>query len=83
MKVFIFFIFFAQTFAYGQNKIDSIINYEYQKGHFNGSILVVKNGKVISNLNKGFANFQFKVPINSDTRFPIASMTNYLQQFPY
>ncbi|MDN3594327.1 serine hydrolase domain-containing protein [Zunongwangia endophytica] len=76
MKNSLFLILFISTFCFGQKKqIDSIINKEHELGHFNGSILVIKNGKVITDLNKGFANFQFKVPIDNNTKFPIASTT--------
>lgn len=61
--------------CFGQNKINNIINDEYEQGHFNGSVLVVKDGKIINRISKGYANFQFKVPIDSNTRFPVASVT--------
>lgn len=32
-------------------------------------------GKVVSRVNKGFANLQFMVPVTGSTRFPIASLT--------
>ncbi|TVZ26519.1 CubicO group peptidase (beta-lactamase class C family) [Gillisia sp. Hel_I_86] len=76
MKKTIFLILLISTFCFGQKEqIDSIIDKEYELGHFNGSILIAKNGKVITKLNKGFANLQFKVPINNNTKFPIASTT--------
>ncbi|MGS2763823.1 serine hydrolase domain-containing protein [Sinomicrobium sp. M5D2P9] len=59
----------------GQSTIDSLIDSEHSQGHFNGSVLVVKDGKVTHKIYKGLANFQFKVPIDSETRFPIASST--------
>lgn len=75
MKYLFLSLILSINFCYGQNKIDNIINQEYAQGHFNGSILVEKNGKIISNISKGYANFQFGVPIDSNTRFPIASVT--------
>lgn len=76
MKNSLFLILFISTFCFGQKKqIDNILNKEYELGHFNGSILVIKNKKVITNLNKGFANLQFKVPIDNNTKFPISSTT--------
>ena len=76
MKNSLFFILFISSFCFAQNEqIDSIINKENKLGHFNGSILVIKKGKVITDLNKGFSNFQFKVPIGHNTKFPIASTT--------
>ena len=61
--------------AFAQNAIEKIIDNEYKVGHFNGSILVIKDGKVVSKINKGYANLQFSVPITNKTRIPIASMT--------
>jgi len=61
--------------AFAQNAIEKIINDEYEAGHFNGSILVIKDRKVISKINKGHSNLQFAVPITNKTRIPIASMT--------
>lgn len=63
------------TSAFAQTRLDSLLEAEYQAGHFNGAVLVVKDGKVAAQRNKGYANFQFAVPITNDTRFPIASMT--------
>jgi CubicO group peptidase (beta-lactamase class C family) len=36
---------------------------------------VAQDGRVVSQVAKGYANFQFAVPVASDTRFPIASLT--------
>ena len=63
------------TQAFGQNKIAALATAEYKAHHFNGTILAAKNGHVVSQVEKGKANLQFGVPIASDTRFPIASMT--------
>lgn len=63
------------TGAFAQTRLDSLLEAEYQAGHFNGAVLVVRNGKVAAQVNKGYANFPFAVPITNDTRFPIASMT--------
>ncbi|MCX2680652.1 serine hydrolase [Galbibacter sp. EGI 63066] len=76
MKKYCFLLLFISTSCFGQKEqIDSILDKEYKLGHFNGSILVMKNNKIITDLNKGFANFQFKVPIDEKTKFPIASTT--------
>lgn len=63
------------TRAFAQNKVDAIVKTEYEANHFNGAILAVKDGRIVSQANKGYANFQFSVPVGPDTRFPIASMT--------
>ncbi|MFZ4861023.1 serine hydrolase domain-containing protein [Sphingobacterium sp. Mn56C] len=59
---------------FGQNDIQKIIDQEYEKGHFNGSVLYF-DGKQTQKINKGFSNIQFVVEINDRTRFPIASIT--------
>lgn len=55
--------------------LDSVLTAEYTAGHFNGAVLVLQAGRVVARFNKGYANFQFAVPITDSTRFPIASMT--------
>lgn len=68
-------LFFIAFTSFGQQKIEDIINQEYEQGHFNGSVLVVQKDKKVAELYRGYANFQFKVPIDANTRFPIASVT--------
>lgn len=59
---------------FGQNDIQKIIDQEYEKGHFNGSVLYF-DGIQTQKINKGFSNIQFGVEIDNKTRFPIASIT--------
>ncbi len=61
-----------------QSNIENILTAEHDAGHFNGTLLVVKDGQVVARVSKGLANLQFQVPINNKTRFPIASMTKTL-----
>lgn len=63
------------VFLFGQGHIESFIHTEYSKGHFNGTVLVIKNGEEYKKINKGYANFQFRVPVDDHTRFSIASTT--------
>lgn len=70
----IFILLISPVFLFAQNKIERIINSEYDKGYFNGSVLYI-NKKDSIRVNKGLSNFQFTVEINNQTRFPIASMT--------
>ncbi|MBX0293106.1 beta-lactamase family protein [Hymenobacter sp. HSC-4F20] len=69
------FLLACTTQAVAQRTIPTLTTQEYQAGHFNGTVLAEKNGRVVSQVSKGNANFQFGVPIAADTRFPIASMT--------
>lgn len=72
--------FFLTTFLIipltlcGQSNIEEIINQEFEKGHFNGTVLFL-NGKQTYKINKGVSNVQFNVEIDDKTRFPIASVT--------
>ncbi|GAB3303991.1 hypothetical protein GCM10027348_32470 [Hymenobacter tenuis] len=61
--------------AVAQSRLESILEAEYQAGHFNGAALVVRQGQVVARVNWGTANRQFAVPISNSTRFPIASLT--------
>lgn len=58
----------------GQTTIQETINQEYEKGHFNGSILFIDGNQSVK-IDKGLSNIQFDVEINDQTRFPIASIT--------
>jgi CubicO group peptidase (beta-lactamase class C family) len=68
-------ILLLTTPALAQRPIDELLKAEYKASHFNGAVLAVKQGRIVSQVNKGYANLQFQVPITNDTRFPIASMT--------
>jgi len=69
-------ILFITLKLYGQSpKVDSFI-VSYVKNHnFNGTILIQNNSKIIYQKSFGFANFQFKIPDNIDTKYKIASIT--------
>lgn len=72
--------FFLPIFSFlplillGQNDIQEIVNSEYEKGHFNGTVFYADRKQSVK-INKGFSNIQFDVEINNQTRFPIASVT--------
>ena len=57
------------------SKIDSLLNDFYNKGMFNGSALVSMNGKIVYKSAFGFANFEYEIPNNTDTKFEIGSCT--------
>src|SRR5690554_3384173 len=67
------FLIFIQV-LFGQNHIEELLDQEFEKGHFNGSVLWSDNGEVFQ-FHKGFSNIQFEVEINDKTRFSIASVT--------
>lgn len=74
MKFLMSLFLFLPLILFGQNEIQKTINQEYEKGHFNGTVLYA-DGNQIQKINKGYANFQFDVKIDDKTRFPIASVT--------
>lgn len=75
MIKFYFTIFlFLPLIVLGQNDIQQIVNSEFEKGHFNGTVFYA-DGKQSVKINKGFSNIQFDVAIDNNTRFPIASVT--------
>lgn len=74
MKFFMPLFLFLPLILFGQNEIQETINQEYEKGHFNGTVLYV-DGNQTQKINKGYSNFQFDVKIDDKTRFPIASVT--------
>ena len=74
MKHFLLIFLFLPLILFGQTEIHKIINNEYNKGHFNGTVLY-KDRKQLVKINKGFSNIQFDVEINNKSRFPIASVT--------
>lgn len=58
-----------------QKQLDSLFTANLKKGQFDGSVLITKGNQIIFEKQYGLANRQFSVPINKETRFPIASIT--------
>jgi len=56
-------------------KIDGLLNKYHEYGHLNGSVLVAEHGKVIYKKGFGFANFEWEIPNQPDTKFRLASVT--------
>lgn len=55
-------------------EIDSLMNKAYQLGIFNGSILVVENGKTVYQSEFGYSDADRKTKLTSDYRFNIGSI---------
>ena len=73
-------LFLAVGSALGQNgkmseEIDAFVRSFADKGHFWGVVLAKKDGKVVYEKAFGFANADFKIPNQPDTRVGIASIT--------
>ena len=75
----IVFILFAVTpIAFAQQKakqIDDLMGRYVDNGKFNGSVLVVENGKVIFKKGYGLANMEWNIPNTPDTKFRLGSLT--------
>ena len=56
-------------------KIDELLKRYNEFGQFNGTALVAENGRVIFKKGYGYANFEWKIPNDADTKFRLASVT--------
>lgn len=63
-------VLFGQSLALN-NYIDSVA----KNNNFNGTILISQNSKINYQKSFGLANFQFKVPNRSETKYKVASIT--------
>ena len=64
--------------AFGQTKverIDQFMSLCYEYGQFNGSVLVADKGEVIYKKGFGFADMEWEIPNQPDTRFRLGSVT--------
>lgn len=52
-----------------------VVNEYYKKGEFNGSVLIVKNGKVVCDTALGFRNIEKGLRSDKNTSFYIASLS--------
>ena len=58
-----------------QEKVNDYINAYMQMNQFSGSIIIAKNGKILVNKGYGFADSEFDIKNNPETKFRIASLT--------
>jgi CubicO group peptidase (beta-lactamase class C family) len=56
-------------------KIDELITLYHKYGSFNGSVLVSEHGQVIFKKGYGWANIEWQVPNQPDTKFRLGSIT--------
>lgn len=71
-------IFAFQISALAQSKadkIDKLVSLYQKYGQFNGSVLVADNGKVLYQKGLGLANMEWNIPIATDTKFRLGSIT--------
>ncbi|TFV97816.1 class A beta-lactamase-related serine hydrolase [Algoriphagus kandeliae] len=56
------------------SEIEKLINEEYEKGNFSGSIVIGNKDGMLFQKHAGIANRVWNIPVASDTRFDIASV---------
>lgn len=56
-------------------QIDELVKTYHSYGQFNGSVLVAEKVRVIYKKGHGFANMEWKIPNESDTKFRLGSIT--------
>jgi CubicO group peptidase (beta-lactamase class C family) len=56
-------------------EIDALVQENYQKGVYDGAVLVARDGQVILSKGYGLADREKKIPITPQTKFRIASIT--------
>lgn len=56
-------------------KIDQLISAYHEYGQFNGSVLVAEKGDVIFKKGYGWAQMEWDIPNESDTKFRLGSIT--------
>ncbi|HEY6230672.1 MAG TPA: serine hydrolase [Pyrinomonadaceae bacterium] len=67
-----------QIVVFAQNKarqIDELVSLYNKYDQFNGAVLVAEDGKVIYKKGFGFANMEWNIPNEPDTRFRLGSIT--------
>lgn len=56
-------------------KIDGLLKTYYDYGQFNGAVLVAEKGKIVYKKGFGMANMEWAIPVQTDTKFRIGSVT--------
>lgn len=65
----------TQLISCKQQQPNDVVNDYYNKGEFNGSVLVVKNGKIVCDTALGFRNIEKRLKADKKTSFYIASLS--------
>jgi len=81
MKTFllgVLFIFVIFNYSFAQDnsfKIDELMSLYHEYGQFSGAVLVVENSEVIYKKGFGFANLEWNIPNEPDTKYRLSSIT--------
>ncbi|UCE07743.1 MAG: serine hydrolase [bacterium] len=76
LSILIFFV--SQDYILAQTKsqkIDELMSLYHQYRQLNGSVLVAENGEIIFKKGYGFANMEWEIPNDTETRFRLGSIT--------
>jgi len=71
-------LFVSQDYTHAQTKsqkIDKLMSLYHQFRQFNGSVLVAEKGDVIYKKGFGFANMEWEIPNDTETKFRLGSIT--------
>jgi CubicO group peptidase (beta-lactamase class C family) len=68
-------LYFVPLHVHAQIKVTEIEKLMQSKPLFNGTILVSEKGEIIFQRGYGFANFEWKIPNTTSTKFKIGSIT--------
>src|SRR5690606_3353420 len=63
--------------VYGQKsaRLDSLFTALYKGGQFNGNVLIAEKGQIILEKSYGYADFESKIPLDTETIFDFASVS--------
>ena len=80
MKSFFLFVFTSLLIflnVYGQKsaRLDSLFTALYKGGQFNGNVLIAEKGQIILEKSYGYADFESKIPLDTETIFDFASVS--------
>ena len=74
-KIFLYLLLCTSVNLFAQKNFQMVLEHYRQKQQFNGVVLVGDKGKIEHLAAVGMASMQHKVPINTQTKFKIASLT--------
>jgi CubicO group peptidase (beta-lactamase class C family) len=68
-------LFAAPAMAQDVGRMDQVVRASADAGEFSGSVLVARDGEVLLDQGYGFANREWSIPNDGDTKFRLASVT--------
>lgn len=68
-------LFAGPAFAQNPERMDEVVRAAVEADEFSGSVLVARDGEVLLDRGYGFANREWSVPNDGDTKFRLASVS--------